>query len=92
MQLHLGTTQIGKNRNINKKKVKSTKVLTKAITKKATDVSIETLKKLEKKYNVAVSGSKTQMAEGLWRVRGEAIDSKDLALIVHLLPKKNKKT
>jgi len=74
-----------------KKKEKHKKVLTKTIKKKSTDISVETLKKLKKKYKVTTSGSKTQIAEGLWRVRGEAMDSKDLALIVHLLPKKNQK-
>ena len=73
------------------KKGKQKKVSTKATTKKSTDISIETLKQLKKKYHVAVSGSKKEMAAGLWRVRRSAISAKDLALIVHLLPKNEQK-
>lgn len=60
-------------------------------TKKSTSISLETLKQLKKKYNVATNGSKKEMAEGLWRVRGRAMDPKDLSLIKDLLPNKEKK-
>ena len=70
---------------------KHKKVSIKATTKKSTDISIKTLKQLKKKYEVSVSGSKKEMAAGLWRVRRSAISAKDLALIIHLLPKKEQK-
>ena len=73
------------------KKRKTKKVSTKVTTKKSTDVSIEMLKQMKKKYRVTTSGSKKEIAEGLWRVRGSAISAKDLALISHLLSRQGQK-
>lgn len=50
-------------------------------------VSTEDLKRLTNKYKVSVSGSKKTIAEGLWRVRGQAMSDKDLLLILDLLPR-----
>ena len=70
------------------KKIKS-KSINKTISKK--DISVEKLKELKKKYQVLVSGSKSDLANGLWRVRRSAINKSDLILILPLLNKENKK-
>jgi len=63
-----------------------------AITNKnSTDVSVEFLNQLKKKYKVTTTGSKKDIAYGLWRVRGRAMESKDVSSIIHLLPKKEQK-
>lgn len=51
------------------------------------DVTFEQLKKMKKKYAVTTTGSKHDIAEGLWRVRSHSMDSQDLTRIVPLLAK-----
>ena len=70
------------------KKIKS-KSNNKTISKK--DISIEKLKKLNKKYKVIITGTKSDLANGLWQVRRSAINKSDLMLILPLLNKENKK-
>ena len=53
--------------------------------------SIETLRALKKKYRVTTTGNKEEIAQGLWRVRGRAMKSEDLTLLLPLLPPKAKK-
>jgi hypothetical protein len=55
------------------------------------EVSVEKLKQLKKKYKVAVSGSKKEMANGLWRVRGSGLSAQDLGLILKFLPRAEQK-
>ena len=50
--------------------------------------STEKLKQLKKKYNVSVSGNKSELANRLYRVRRSAINLDDLYLIYPLLNKK----
>lgn len=77
-----------KVKNNSTKKIKS-KPNNKTLTKK--DISVEKLKELKKKYQVLVSGSKSDLANGLWRVRRSAMNKSDLMLILPLLNKQNKK-
>jgi hypothetical protein len=74
------------------KKVKKSKVSTKAISKKSTGVSIQILKQMTKKYTVTTSGTKKDIAYRLWRLRGSSMTDKDLTLISYLLPRKDQKT
>jgi hypothetical protein len=53
--------------------------------------SVETLRALKKKYRVTTTGTKEEIAQGLWRVRGRAMKSEDLTLLLPLLPPKTKK-
>jgi len=77
-----------KLKNNSTKKIKS-KSINKTVFKK--DLSLEKLKQLKKKYKVSVNGSKSDIANGLWRVRRSAINKSDLILILPLLKKENKK-
>jgi hypothetical protein len=77
-----------KLKNNSTKKIKS-KSINKTVSKK--DLSLEKLKQLKKKYKVSVNGSKSDIANGLWRVRRSAINKSDLILILPLLNKENKK-
>jgi len=45
---------------------------------------------MKTKYNVTVTGNKNALANGLWRVRHSAIETKDLEKIHSLLPKAEK--
>lgn len=83
-----GVQRWTKIKNNSTKKLKSKKN-NKTISKK--DISLEKLKQLKKKYQVTVSGSKSDLANGLWRVRRSAINKSDLILILPLLNKENKK-
>ena len=76
---------------ISKVNSKTKEISNKVTTKKSTDVSIETLKQMKKKYSVLTSGSKKDIAYGLWRVSGHTMTDKDLALISYLLPRKDQK-
>tara|TARA_Y100001970_G_scaffold293717_1_gene442599 strand:+ start:3316 stop:3960 length:645 start_codon:yes stop_codon:yes gene_type:complete len=76
---------------ISKVNSKTKYVSNKETTKKSTDLSIETLKQMKKKYSVLTSGSKKDIAYGLWRVSGHTMTDKDLALISYLLPRKDQK-
>ena len=49
------------------------------------DISVEQLKKLKKKYSVTTNGSKKDIASGLWRVRGRAMETGDIEMILPLL-------
>lgn len=51
------------------------------------NISLDHLKKMKKKYRVTTSGTKKDIAQGLWRVRQHTIANKDLTNIMHLLPK-----
>ena len=73
-------------RKIGKKNLKNV-----STTKKSTGVSIQILEKMKKKYKVNVSGSKKNIAQGLWRVSGHTMTDKDLSLISYLLPRKDQK-
>lgn len=76
---------------ISKVNSKTKNVSNKVTTKKSTDVSIEILKQMKKKYSVSTTGSKKDIAYGLWRVSGHTMTDKDLALISYLLPSKDQK-
>ena len=52
---------------------------------KENDISLEQLKKLKKKYSVSTNGTKKDIAEGLWRVRGRSMETRDIEMIVNLL-------
>ena len=58
---------------------------------KSNEVTSKTLIALNKKYNVATTGNKNEIAESLWVVRGEAISNDDLQKITPLLSKIYKK-
>lgn len=58
---------------------------------KKSDISLEKLKQLIKKYNVTTSGSKEKIAQGLFRLSSSTIESNDLELIFHLLDKSQQK-
>ena len=83
-----GIQRWNKIKNNSKKKI-IPKFNNKTISKK--DISIEKLKQLKKKYKVSVSGSKSDLANGLWNVRRSSINQSDLILILPLLNKENKK-
>ena len=85
-----GVQHWAKIKNNSTKKIKS-KPINKTISKKDKDISVEKLKQLKKKYKVSVNGSKSYLANGLWRVRRSAINKSDLILILPLLNKENKK-
>ena len=52
-------------------------------------ITLNNLKHMKKKYKVTTSGTKKDIAQGLWRVRQHAMADKDLTNIMHLLPKLN---
>ena len=80
--------KVSGNTNSKTKKNKKTK---QNKTKKSNDISLEKLKQLKKQYNVETTGSKKEIAEGLYRVSGHNMDNKDLELIMPLLPQKEQK-
>ena len=84
-----GTHRWNKIKNNSTKKIKPKSNLDKTISKK--NISLEKLKQLKKKYNITVNGSKSDLANGLWRVRRSAINKSDLLQILPLLNKENKK-
>lgn len=86
-----GTKRWLKISNKFNKSNKSNNITSKASVQKSTDVSVEMLKKMKEKYKVTSHGSKKDMALGIWRVRSSAISTKDLKLIIHLLPKDDQK-
>ena len=75
----------------NKHSTNTKKKSNKDSTKKLSDISLNLLKQLKKKYNVTTNGSKKEIAYGLWKVRGRAMSDKDLKLISQLLPRKEQK-
>ena len=58
---------------------------------KKKDISLDKLKQLLKKYNASFSGSKENIAQGLFRLRNSTIESNDLELIYNLLDNGQKK-
>ena len=56
-----------------------------------TEISLDKLKQLKKKYKISVNGSKKDIAQGLWRIRQVTISNEDLQLIFHLLEKDQQK-
>lgn len=83
-----GVQRWAKIKNNSTKKIKS-KEITNTVSKK--NISLEELKQLKKKYQITINGSKSDLANGLWRVRRSAISKSDLLLILPLLNKENKK-
>ena len=83
----IATTSSGTQRwqkiNVLKKK-NSTKKM------KKTKTNTNDLRQLKKKYSVSVNGSKKEMANGLWTVRGESMSSEDIQYILPLLDNLNK--
>ena len=84
----IATTSSGTQRwqkiNVLKKK-NSTKKM------KKTKTNTNDLRQLKKKYSVSVNGSKKEMANGLWTVRGESMSSEDIQYILPILDNINKK-
>ena len=58
---------------------------------KKRNMTIKDLNLLKKKYQVSSHGNKKEVALGLWRVRGSAMNDNDLEKIVDLLPSVEKK-
>jgi hypothetical protein len=58
---------------------------------KKRNMTIKDLNLLKKKYQVSSHGNKKEIALGLWRVRGSAMNDNDLEKIVDLLPSLEKK-
>lgn len=56
------------------------------MTQSQKNISLNHLKQMKKKYKVTTSGTKKDIAQGLWRVRQHAMADKDLTNIIHLLP------
>ena len=83
----IATTSSGTQRwqkiNVLKKK-NSTKKMKKTI------ANTNDLRQLKKKYSVSVNGSKKEMANGLWTVRGESMSSEDIQYILPILDNINK--
>jgi hypothetical protein len=65
--------------------------ITTGSTKTKKNTSVANLNSLKKKYYVNTSGSKKQIALGLWKVSGEVMDNKDLRIILKFLPENDKK-
>jgi hypothetical protein len=57
----------------------------------AQSVTVAQLQAMKKKYHVSTTGSKTEIAMGLYRVSGFKMSSADLQLIQSLLPRKEQK-
>ena len=58
---------------------------------KNTIANTNDLRQLKKKYSVSINGSKKEMANGLWTVRGESMSSEDIQHILPILDNINKK-
>lgn len=89
----ISATKNGTHRwtKINSSSSKPKQTTRKNVPEKTEEVSVEKLKQLKKKYQVAVSGSKKEMANGLWRVRRSALSPQDLGLIIKFLPRAEQK-
>ena len=83
----IATTSSGTQRwqkiNVLKKKNSTKKT-------KNTIANTNDLRQLKKKYSVSVNGSKKEMANGLWTVRGESMSSEDIQYILPILDNINK--
>ena len=84
----IATTSSGTQRwqkiNVLKKKNSTKKT-------KNTIANTNDLRQLKKKYSVSINGSKKEMANGLWTVRGESMSSEDIQYILPILDNINKK-
>ena len=84
----IATTSSGTQRwqkiNVLKKKISTKKT-------KNTIANTNDLRQLKKKYSVSINGSKKEMANGLWTVRGESMSSEDIQYILPILDNINKK-
>jgi len=58
---------------------------------KKNDITVDKLRQLLKKHNVTTRGSKEKMVQGLFRLSGSTIESKDLELIYNLLDEAQQK-
>lgn len=89
----ISTTKNGIHRwtKLNSNSPKPKQTTRKNVPEKTEEVSVEKLKQLKKKYKVGVSGSKKEMANGLWRVRRSALSPQDLGLIIKFLPRADQK-
>ena len=54
-------------------------------------LTLKNLQKLKKKYSVAGTGTKHNIADILWKVSGSSMSSKDIQDILYLLDKKSQK-
>merc|ERR1712188_273874 len=54
-------------------------------------VTLKQLERMRRKYEVSAYGSKKEIALGLWRVRGRAMQDEDVQTILPLLPNEAKK-
>ena len=84
------TTSSGTQRwqKINVLKKKNSTKKTKKM--KNTIANTNDLKQLKKKYSVSINGSKKEMANGLWTVRGDSMSSEDIKYILPILDNINK--
>ncbi len=76
---------------ISKVNSKTKKALNKMVSKKSTGVTLEMLKQMKKKYGVTTTGTKKDIAYGLWSIRGSSMTDNDLILISDLLSRKDQK-
>ena len=76
---------------ISKVNSKTKKALNKVVSKKSTGVTLEMLKQMKKKYGVTTTGTKKDIAYGLWSIHGSSMTDKDLILISDLLSRKDQK-
>lgn len=83
----IATTSSGTQRwqkiNVLKKKNSTKKT-------KNTIANTNDLRQLKKKYSVSINGSKKEMANGLWTVRGYSMSSEDIQHILPILDNINK--
>ena len=83
----IATTSSGTQRwqkiNVLKKKNSTKKT-------KNTIANTNDLRQLKKKYSVSINGSKKEMANGLWTVRGHSMSSEDIQHILPILDNINK--
>ena len=73
-----------------KRKSKS-KTIKKEKNTKSNELTMDKLKMMKKKYKVTVNGNKSEIINGLWRVRGSSISSEDLEVMLPFLQKDYKK-
>ena len=80
---------LSKTRKRDRKNRKPRKRKRRFMTRKV--ITLKKLREFKKKYSVTTTGNKLDIADGLWRVRGEAMADKDLEKIIPLLSKDYKK-
>ena len=80
-----------KSKSITRTKKKRTQIKNKSI-KESDKLTLKKIKIMKKKYKVSVNGSKSEIINGIWRVRGSVISSEDLELILPFLQKDFKKS